>query len=1547
MQYSLHDVFISYRRYEDEDKDKEKRNNQGTRLAQAIYNYLTGKGLRVFWDDPEMEPGDFAEQLHWQIEHSPNYIFIGTEEAKRFRAGKEDYVAEELKTALRFYRESLNKDDRVVTHVLPWLSKEEREKAEAAGPYPDEIQELTKLHGVEMQGEQLTDKNLSDILKLVTRVNRGNMWNAGYRWYEQSRKPGARFANLSIDRTIMPNADDQAREATRLPIYAHGEQEEAQPLLKKIENTPGHLYLIGEGGIGKTTALYSIMESVYGAEVPTGSVEKLRMNGQVPVFVELSRAPDTYGKLYEGGRSTFIHRAIYQQIRQDKRVKQVPGSAVRQLDEVFTIDPETAVNPIHDLFTEDSPAPEYLLLLDGLNEVSRAVIEHKDEPEMKACVVTMILQEIHQLMTECPNVRVILTSRTKEQTNWGDETTLLYLSGVGDDSIKAYLTDAGASPARIEAALNNDKLRQVLRVPLFLTLYAGLTGEDELLTQGEILHLFFHQKKEKLYSAKNRIDNVEDDVDKAAFAKQYHRLTATMQSFILDFILPEVAWRMEQGEMFHIYRDGDADEANLADIIEHVLTDESDTAVCGRYSDAFSDYLSDSDAGQDTLSVAKDMVERLGGRMRRVVDNILNCAVMTLGILQKNGDEYGFIHHHIRDYFAAVYQINRLKLAAYLQKRKKNELARECLADWKEAPLHTEVRRFIGEALGEAHNAPVCDDEGNWHYAVPEEPCERNLIKRGFDIYRERFYGEDGYAVWNLLEVLKKARGNLSGEDFSRLDLTCCDINGYPLGVHGISAVLEEAKLNEDFMLPKGHTAPIKEAVYCPKGKQIVTTSYDNSTAKVWDSETLQEIGTLKGQTYGIKKAVYSLDGKYIVTILTGGTAIVWDSRSLQMVGTLKGKKARRKQQTFIWNERLCILMPNSDGTCNLLDSETHQEIHTFDARIACIEAVAFSLDGRRLISGFEDGTALVWDTENLNVIESLCLPETVQWEPKCDWSAALDWRRLVVYDQEKERTTVWEIAPFREIGVLGVKNIRFATFSQDGRFIITIQWIKNGGKTVDYVIVWDAIAFREIGRLDGYVCPDSDNLFESNCYEIVSVVHRLDQKRILTVYKDGTTIAWDAVTFQEIGRIEAYGGKHSASATFSPDGRRMIIIYDGSDYATVWDMDEFYEIGKLKLQSAICSVAYSPNGQRIITTSKDDNAIVWDSVTLQEIGELKSNKRIKRFAAYHPNGNRMIITSWNGTAKVWDVECMRLVGKLQESRNKAICTTSYSPNGEYIVAALKEGLVQVWDAETYKKLGVFNGTHSWVPAASYSPDGQHIVTVSGQDVKIWDAVSFNEIGRFGEMLYGIKFAVYSPNGRYIITAPTWWDDFDPDKIARIWDAGSMKEIGKLVGHTGYVRYASYRMDGQQIVTASSDSTAKIWDSKSFQEIGTLRGHDSSVNSAVFNPDGQRIVTASSDGTARIWDAMSFQEIGRLKGDGSRVFSAFYSPDGRNIVTVSNSADILIWNAYTLECRHVIHDIFGLDVTGVDLRHLHPDSHLSAEVKERLYEYGAIVDERG
>ena len=77
------------------------------------------------------------------------------------------------------------------------------------------------------------------------------------------------------------------------------------------------------------------------------------------------------------------------------------------------------------------------------------------------------------------------------------------------------------------------------------------------------------------------------------------------------------------------------------------------------------------------------------------------------------------------------------------------------------------------------------------------------------------------------------------------------------------------------------------------------------------------------------------------------------------------------------------------------------------------------------------------------------------------------------------------------------------------------------------------------------------------------------------------------------------------------------------------------------------------------------------------------------------------------------------------------------------------------------------------------------------------------------------------------------------------------------------------------------------------------------------------------------------------------LITAVFSPDNQYILTASSDGTAILWNAETFDRVHTFYNIPGLEVQGVDLRLLHPDSALPGDVRERLYEYGAVVDDRG
>src|SRR5438046_2999647 len=72
--------------------------------------------------------------------------------------------------------------------------------------------------------------------------------------------------------------------------------------------------------------------------------------------------------------------------------------------------------------------------------------------------------------------------------------------------------------------------------------------------------------------------------------------------------------------------------------------------------------------------------------------------------------------------------------------------------------------------------------------------------------------------------------------------------------------------------------------------------------------------------------------------------------------------------------------------------------------------------------------------------------------------------------------------------------------------------------------------------------------------------------------------------------------------------------------------------------------------------------------------------------------------------------------------------------------------------------------------------------------------------------------ASFSPDGRRIVTVSS---SLPWEGTARVWDAESGKPVGEPMHHQGRVTAASFSPDGRRIVTGSIDQTVRVWDTES------------------------------------------------------------------------------------------------------------------------------------
>ncbi len=369
-------------------------------------------------------------------------------------------------------------------------------------------------------------------------------------------------------------------------------------------------------------------------------------------------------------------------------------------------------------------------------------------------------------------------------------------------------------------------------------------------------------------------------------------------------------------------------------------------------------------------------------------------------------------------------------------------------------------------------------------------------------------------------------------------------------------------------------------------------------------------------------------------------------------------------------------------------------------------------------------------------------------------------------------------------------------------------------------------------------------------------------------------------------------------AVAFSPDGRRIV---SGSRDGTLrlWDAETGEAIGHPMEghNDAVETVAFSRDGQRIVSGSHDKTLRLWVVDSGRQIGPtLQGHKGAVRSAAFSPDGQLIVSGSSDRTLRIWNAVtgteiCPPLVG-----HKDWVSAVACSPNGRHIASSSQDNTLRLWDLAKGRPLGEeITGHTGVVSAVAFSPNGQCVISGShDRTLRMWDVTTGNQIGSSlrGHLKEVLALAV-SADGRHIVSG-SW------DKTVRIWSAASGKEIGApLVGHSDVVNAVAYSPDGRRIVSCSSDRTLMLWDADVTVATKPIpNSHLDQVNVVAFSPNGKRIISGSADKSMLLWAADTGAQVGpRFQGHSGPVNSVAFSPDGQRLVSGSGDGDVRIWDA--------------------------------------------------
>jgi len=112
---------------------------------------------------------------------------------------------------------------------------------------------------------------------------------------------------------------------------------------------------------------------------------------------------------------------------------------------------------------------------------------------------------------------------------------------------------------------------------------------------------------------------------------------------------------------------------------------------------------------------------------------------------------------------------------------------------------------------------------------------------------------------------------------------------------------------------------------------------------------------------------------------------------------------------------------------------------------------------------------------------------------------------------------------------------------------------------------------------------------------------------------------------------------------------------------------------------SHVGSVAFSPDGKRIVTGSWDRTARVWDAATGMKLMIMRGHGDSVQSVAFSPDGKRIVTGSWDRTARIWDLSTGSELLKLPA--HHFVRSVAFSPDGKTVAGGTWGKTILLWDS--------------------------------------------------------------------------------------------------------------------------------------------------------------------------------------------------------------------------------------------------------------------------